>query len=38
VPAGPLDYLDAAAYVAMARATYPLRRAHFHVRRWLGHV
>jgi hypothetical protein len=38
VPAGPLDYVDAAAYVALARATYPLRRAHFHVRRWLGHV
>ena len=29
------DYVDAAAYVAMARATYPLRRAHYHVRRWL---
>ncbi len=37
-PASPLDYVDAAVYVALARATYPLRRAHFHVRRWLGHV
>ena len=36
--AGAADYVDAAAYVALARATYPLRRAHFHVRRWLGHV
>ena len=35
---GTLDYVDAAAYVAMARVTYPLRRAHFHVRRWLGQV
>jgi hypothetical protein len=34
----PMDYVDAAAYVALARATYPLRRAHFHLRRWLGHV
>ncbi len=33
---GMLDYVDAAAYVAAARATYPLRRMHFHVRRWLG--
>jgi hypothetical protein len=29
------DYVDAAAYVALARASYPLRRAHYHVRRWL---
>jgi hypothetical protein len=26
---------DAAAYVALARASYPLRRAHFHLDRWL---
>jgi hypothetical protein len=32
---GVWDYVDAAAYVAAARATYPLRRAHYHVRRWL---
>jgi hypothetical protein len=32
---GPADYLDAAAYVALARGSYPLRRAHYHVRRWL---
>jgi hypothetical protein len=34
---GVLDYVDAAAYVALARATYPLRRVHYHVRRWLSH-
>lgn len=33
---GLLAYADAAAYVAAARATYPLRRAHYHLRRWLG--
>ena len=33
---GLLDYADAAAYVAAARASYPLRRAHYHLRRWLG--
>jgi hypothetical protein len=33
---GMFDYVDAAAYVAMARATYPLRRVHFHVRRLLS--
>jgi hypothetical protein len=28
-------YVDAAAYLVLARASYPLRRAHFYVRRWL---
>ncbi len=32
--AGALAYLDAAAYVGLMRATYPLRRAHFHLRQW----
>jgi hypothetical protein len=31
-----LAWADALAYVAMSRLTYPLRRAHFYVRRWLG--
>jgi hypothetical protein len=31
-----LDYIDAAAYVAFARASYPLRRTHYYVRRWLA--
>jgi hypothetical protein len=35
---GLFAYADAAAYVAAARATYPLRRAHYHVRRWLGGI
>ncbi len=35
-PPGLLAYADAAAYVTAARATYPLRRAHYHLRRWLG--
>ena len=33
---GLLDYADAAVYVAAARASYPLRRAHYHLRRLLG--
>ena len=33
--AGPLAYADAAAYVALMRASYPVRRAHFYVRRWM---
>ena len=35
VPPGRLAYADAAAYVAMMRMTYPLRRAHYHARRWM---
>ncbi|HTZ72266.1 MAG TPA: hypothetical protein VMB71_16540 [Acetobacteraceae bacterium] len=31
----PVRRLDAAAYVALARITYPLRRTHYYVRRWL---
>jgi hypothetical protein len=30
-----LRTMDAVAYVALARASYPLRRAHFHLDRWL---
>ena len=33
---GRLAYVDALAYVAIMRASYPLRRAHFHLRQWLG--
>jgi hypothetical protein len=33
---GTLAYIDAAAYVAMMRASYPLRRARFHIRKWFG--
>jgi hypothetical protein len=33
---GVLRHVDAAAYVTLARASYPLRRAHYHVRRWLS--
>jgi hypothetical protein len=33
---GALEYVDAAAYVTLMRASYPLRRAHFHIRKWLG--
>jgi len=33
---GPLQYLDAAAYVALGQLTYPLRRAHYHLHRFLN--
>ncbi len=33
---GALAYADAVAYVTLMRASYPLRRAHFHVRKWMG--
>lgn len=32
---GPTAYAAAAAYVAALRVTYPLRRAHYHLDRWL---
>jgi hypothetical protein len=38
VSPGPFAYADAAAYIALMRASYPLRRAHFHVRRWTADV
>ena len=31
-----LRYVDAVVYVTLSRASYPLRRAHYYVRRWIG--
>ena len=31
-----LRYVDAVVYLALSRASYPLRRGHYYVRRWIG--
>jgi hypothetical protein len=28
--------VDAVVYLAVSRASYPLRRGHYYVRRWIG--